>query len=184
MHEIQWGWLPRWVRELLDLELPHHHHSHPRRPVRLKLHFDHHGHRYSQVIVKGHRVMQIIAKQGTKVTVSAVDKDGLDIAVPQPASWSIAAGAFAIQVADDTLSAVITPNGDTTTGSLVVTAGGLSVSVDLSYTNSAPEQREPVKLNLTFTDLPVPDPTAAPAPAPAPAPDQPAPAPAPDLPLP
>lgn len=106
--------------------------------------------------------MNTVPKQGTKVVLSAVDADGLAIALAAAAVWSLASADFAMVVADDGLSATVTPNGPSAAATLVVTSGNLTVTADLSYVNVAPPARVPAKLNLVFTDLPA----EAPAPVP------------------
>lgn len=109
--------------------------------------------------------MQVLTKEGATVVLSAVDADGLDIKPPLPAEWGIASPDFTVTVADDTLSATIQPNGLTATGTLVVTAGALTVTADVSYTNDTPPDRVAAKLNLTFTTI-APPTVAPPTPAP------------------
>lgn len=105
--------------------------------------------------------MQVIPSQGSRVELSAIDADGLPIAVPTPANWALTGG-FNLFPAPDGLSATVIPKGNTTTGTLVVSAGGLTVTADLSYTSTVPIERVATKLNLTFTALPVEEPPPPP----------------------
>ena len=96
--------------------------------------------------------MQTLTKEGSKVALSAVDADGLTAVVPQPVTYTVS-GDFAVVPADDGLSAAVIPNGATSTGTLVVKAGALTVTEDLSYTSVAPVDHSAVKLNLVFTPI-------------------------------
>lgn len=107
--------------------------------------------------------MQTLTKEGSKVALSAVDAVGLAATVPQPTDWTVT-GDFSVVVGDDGLSAAVIPGGSTSTGTLVVKAGSLTVTEDLSFTSAAPEDHTAVKLNLVFTPIA----PAAPAPVPAP----------------
>jgi len=106
--------------------------------------------------------MQTLTKEGSKVALSAVDAVGLDAVVPQPTSWT-ASGDFTVVVADDGLSAAVIPGGTTSTGTLVVKAGALTVTEDLSFTSTVVDNHTAVKLNLVFTPI-APAPVTPPAP--------------------
>ncbi len=110
--------------------------------------------------------MQVLTKAGTRIMVSAVDADGLSVDIKDTPSWSIASPDFTLDVADDGMSATVKPKGASSTGTVVVSSSGLTTTADLSFTNSDPVERVPVKLNLTFTDLEIgattPDDPAAP----------------------
>lgn len=116
--------------------------------------------------------MQVISKEGVKVELSAVDADGLDIAVPVPATWSCDSRDISLVVAKDGLSAILKPVGPTVTTELTVSAGGLTVSTSISYINANPV-RVPAKLVLAFGPVPADVPAPAPAPAPVAAPTAP-----------
>src|SRR3954469_6134540 len=140
----------RWIDSLLSKLLQ-------RRPAKLVLKF----HPISHYSVYEGKLMQQLTKEGSRVTVSAVDADGLPIGVPGTPAWS-AVGDFVVTPAADGLSATLVPGGSTSTGTVTVAAGDLSVTADIGYTSTAPVERAAVKLNLAFATIP---PAAEPPPA-------------------
>lgn len=123
------------------------------RAVQLKLRFT----PLSHLLFLEGKLMQVLTKEGSNVALSAIDAQGLAAAVPDPKDWKVT-GSFTIDVAPDGLSAVVRPNGDTSQGALVVTAGSLTVTEDLSFTSEVEAPPEAVKLNLTFTTIAPPPP--------------------------
>lgn len=158
------------LRQWLDSLLRRYSFGRKASKLRFRFHPAHHHH-----FVRG-TLMQVLTAEGSRVDLTAVDTDGLAIAVPTPINWSVV-GPFALTPAPDGLSAVVVPNGDTSLGTLNATAGKLSLSADISYTSTAPVEREAVKLNFTFTTIPpvAPPPAAAPTPPATPDPAAPGP---------